>query len=301
VREVAILLDEKTTVMIQGITGREGSARAIFMQAYGTKVVAGVTPGRGGSEVGAIPVYDTVEEAIRKHGPINTSVTFVPGPAAKDAVLEAIEAGIKFIVVPSERMPLHDILDMMACARQRSARILGPGSIGIISPGKAIAGWLGGSAERAREVFVPGSIGVLSRSGGQSGTVPWALKLAGFGISTALHIGTEPVVGQSFGDVLPLFEKDAQTEAVAMFGEIGGPYEEEAAAVIKEGLYTKPLVAYIAGAWAPAGMRFSHASSIIEGRRGTAQAKMQALQEAGVHVVERPDQIAPTVKRVLKK
>ena len=297
---MAILLDERTSVLIQGITGREGSTRAVFMQGYGTKVVAGVTPGRGGSEVGAIPVYNTVEEAIRKHGPIDASVAFVPGPAARDAVLEAVESGIRLIVLPAERVPLHDILDMVASARRMGARIIGPGSIGIISPGKAAAGWLGGSAERAREVFVPGSIGVLSRSGGQSGTVPWVLKLAGFGISTALHIGTEPVVGQSFGDLLPLFEEDEQTEAVAMFGEIGGPYEEEAAAAMKENLYSKPLVAYIAGAWAPAGMRFSHASSIIEGRRGTAEAKIQALREAGAHVVDRPDQIAPTLKRVLE-
>jgi len=299
--EVAILVDEKTTVLIQGITGREGSARAVFMQGYGTKVVAGVTPGRGGSEVGAIPVYDTVEEAIKKHGHVDASVAFVPGPAAKDAVLEALDSGIKFIVLPSERVPLHDILEMVAYARQKEARIVGPGSIGIMSPGKAVVGWLGASPERAREVFVPGSIGVLSRSGGQSSTVPWALKLAGFGTSTVLHIGTEAVLGQSFGDVLPLFEEDAQTEAVAMFGEIGGPYEEEAAAVMKDGLYTKPLVVYVAGAWAPAGMRFSHASSIIEGRKGTAQVKVQALQEAGAHVVEKPDQIAPTLKRVLRK
>jgi succinyl-CoA synthetase alpha subunit len=298
--ELAILLDEKTSVLVQGITGREGSARTVFMKGYGTRVVAGVTPGRGGGEVAGIPVYNTVEEAINKHGPIDASVTFVPGPAVKDAVFEAVDSGIELIIVPSERVPLHDILRIVACARQRGARILGPGSIGIISPGKAAAGWLGGSAEMAREMFVPGSIGVLSRSGGQSSTLPWALKLEGFGISTALHIGTEPVVGQSFGDMLPLFEEDAQTQAVAMFGEIGGPYEEETAAVMKEGFYTKPLVAYIAGAWAPAGMRFSHASSIIEGRRGTAQAKIRALQEAGAHVVERPEQIGPTLKQVLK-
>ncbi len=270
------------------------------MQRYGTRVVAGVTPGRGGSEVGTIPVYDTVEEAIGKHGPIDASVAFVPGPAARDAVLEAVESGVKLMVLPAERVPLHDILDMVACARRMGVRIVGPGSIGIMSPGKAVAGWLGGSAERAREVFVPGSIGVLSRSGGQSGTVPWALKLAGFGISTALHIGTEPVVGQSFGDLLPLFQEDDQTEAVTMFGEIGGSCEEEAAAEMKEGRYKKPLVAYIAGAWAPAGMRFSHAGSIIEGKRGTAEAKIQALREAGAHVVDRPDQIAPTLKRVLE-
>jgi len=298
---MAILVDENTSVLIQGITGREGSARTIFMRGYGTKVVAGVTPGRGGSEVGGVPVYDTIEEAVKKHGHIDASVAFVPGPAAKDAVLEALDSGIRLVVLPPERVPLHDILEMVACVTRNKARMIGPGSIGIMSPGKAVAGWLGASPERAREVFVPGSIGVLSRSGGQSSTIPWTLKLAGFGTSTVVHIGTEAVLGQSFGDLLPLFEEDAQTEAVAMFGEIGGPYEEEAAAAIKEGLYTKPLVAYVAGAWAPAGMRFSHASSIIEGKKGTAQAKIQALKEAGAHVVENPDQIAPTLKRVLHK
>jgi len=296
---MAILLDEKTTVLIQGITGREGSLRTKFMRGYGTKVVAGVTPGRGGSEVWGVPVYNTVEEAWEGHGPIDASVTFVPGPVVKDAVLEAIEAGIKLIIMPVERVPLHDILEMMALAKERGTRILGPGSIGIISPGKAAAGWLGGTAERAREVFVPGPVGVMSRSGGQASTLPWALKLAGLGVSTALHIGTEPVVGLSFAEILPLFEEDQETKVVAMFGEIGSTYEEEAAEVIREGKFTKPLVAYIAGAWAPAGMRFSHASAIIERGRGTAESKIKALREAGAHVVDRPEELAPTLAQVL--
>jgi succinyl-CoA synthetase alpha subunit len=296
---MAILLKKDITLLVQGITGREGSARAAFMKNYGTKVLAGVTPGRGGEEVAGIPVYNTVEEAVREKGPIDASVTFVPGTGLKDAVLEALDAGIQFIVSPAERVPLYDILEMMAYVKQKGARLLGPGSIGIISPGIAAAGWLGGTPEFAKRVFVPGPVGVISRSGGQSGTVPWAIKEAGLGVTTVLHIGTEPVLGMSFGDVLPLFEEDNDTKAVAIFGEIGGPYEEEAAEAVRQKGFTKPLVVFVAGAWAPEGMRFSHASSIIERGKGSAKDKIKSLKEAGVHVVDRPDEIAPTIKRLL--
>src|SRR4030042_2003594 len=298
-REMAILLEKNTTILVQGITGREGPARAAFMKGYGTKVVAGVTPGRGGEEVSGIPVYNTVEEAVKAQKKIDASVTFVPGPGLKDAVLEALDAGIKFIVMPVERVPLYDILEMMAYAKQKKALLLGPGSIGIISPGVAAVGWLGGTPEFAKMVFVPGSVGVISRSGGQSGTVPWAIKEAGLGVSTVLHIGTEPVLGTSIADILPLFQKDKDTKAVAIFGEIGGPYEEEAAEAVRTGKFTKPLVVFVAGAWAPEGMRFSHASSIIEGGKGPAQDRIKSLKEAGVHVVDRPDEIAPTLKKLL--
>src|SRR4030042_1021989 len=173
------------------------------------------------------------------------------------------------------------------------------GSIGVISPGIAVMGWLGGTPEFAKRVFVPGPVGVISRSGGQSGTVPWAIKEAGMGVSTVLHIGTEPVLGTSWGDILPLFEKDPDTKAVAMFGEIGGPYEEEAAEAVRKKEFTKPLVVFVAGAWAPEGRRFSHAGSIIERGKGSAKDKIKSLKEAGVHVVDRPDEIAPTLKKLL--
>ncbi|MBS3906820.1 MAG: succinate--CoA ligase subunit alpha [Syntrophaceae bacterium] len=297
---MAILLEKDTTVLVQGITGREGSARAAFMKGYGTKVVAGVTPGRGGEEISGIPVYNTVEEAVRARGRIDASVTFVPGPGLKDAVFEAIDGGIKFIVMPVERVPLYDILEMMAYAKLKGVRLLGPGSIGAISPGIAVMGWLGGTPEFAKRVFVPGPVGVISRSGGQSGTVPWAIKEAGLGVTTVVHIGTEPVLGQSFGDILPLFQADKDTKAVAIFGEIGGPYEEEAAEAVRKKEFTKPLVVFVAGAWAPEGMRFSHASSIIERGRGSAKDKIKSLKEAGVHVVDRPDEIGPTLKKLLK-
>lgn len=296
---MGILIDENTSVIVLGITGREGSARAGYMKAYGTKVVAGSTPGRGGTQVDGIPVYDSVEEAVEKHGPIDAAVTFVPGPALRDAVIGAIEAGIKFIVCPVERVPLHDILEMMYVAKNAGAKILGPGTIGILNPGKAVLGWLGANPSWARQVFVPGPVGVISRSGGQSGTVPWALKEAGLGMSTVVHVGTEPVTGISMGDILLEFEKDPETKAVAVFGEIGGAHEEEAAQCIREGKFTKPFVIFVAGAWAPPGMRFSHASSIIERGKGSARDKIQILKESGAHVVDKPDDIAPTVKRLL--
>ena len=297
---MAILLDENTRVLVQGITGREGSARTRFMRGYGTKIVAGVTPGRGGGDVWGVPVYDTVREACEKMGPINASVTFVPGLMVKDAVFEAIDAGIKLIVTPSERTPLHDILEMVTHAKRKGSRIIGPGSIGIVSPGKAAAGWLGGTPELAEEVFVPGHVGVMSRSGGQSSTLPWSLKLAGLGVSTCVCMGSEPIVGTTFAEMLPLFEDDEETHAVAMFGEIGSVAEEEAAEVRVEKGLEKPLVAYIAGAWAKAGMRFSHASAIIEGDKGTAQNKLKALRESGAHVVDRPEEIAKTIASLLK-
>jgi succinyl-CoA synthetase alpha subunit len=296
---MAILLDERSRVLVQGITGREGGARARFMAAYGTNVVAGVTPGRGGRTVGTIPVYDTVAEAARRHGPIDTTVTFVPGPVVRDAVTEAVDAGVGFVVMPVERVPLHDALALLEHARDAGARVLGPGSLGLISPGKAVAGWIGGSEDFAREMFRPGCVGLISRSGGQTGTLSWAISLAGPGISTAIHVGGEPVVGLSPAELLPLFEADPETRAVALFGEIGTVAEEEAAEVVRAGGFTKPLVAYIAGSGVRPGMRFSHASAIVEGGRGTAEGKIKALREAGATVVDRPEDLAPAVARLL--
>jgi len=269
------------------------------MKDYGTKVVAGTSPGRGGQEVNGIPIYNTVKEAIRAQGTIDTSVTFVPGPGLRMAVLEAIDAGIKCVVSPVERVPFHDIMEMLSVASKSGVTVIGPGSIGVMSPGKAIAGWLGGNIEWANKLFQPGTIGVLSRSGGESGTLPWILKNGGFGVSTAVHTGTEPIVGTSFADLLLQFEKDEQTLAVTAFGEIGGSQEEEAAEVIRAGRFTKPFVIYIAGATAPEGQRFSHASAIIEHGRGSVQGKVKALREAGAYPVETPKEIVPTLKKHL--
>jgi len=297
---MSIIIDENTKVIIQGITGREGSLRSRYMKGYGTKVVAGTSPGRGGEEVDGIPVYNTVKEAVRAQGAIDMSVTFIPGPGLKMAGWEAIDSGVKYIVAPVERVPLHDIMEMVSVASKSGVMIIGPGSIGVMSPGKAVAGWLGGNVQWANKLFQPGPIGVLSRSGGESGTVPWVLKNGGLGVSTAIHTGTEPILGVSFADLLLLFEKDEQTLAVAAFGEIGGSQEEEAAEVIKAGKVTKPFVIYIAGTAAPEGQRFSHASAIVERGRGSVQSKVIALREAGAYPVETPKEIVPTLKKLLK-
>ena len=296
---MAILIDETTTVLVQGITGREGNARTRFMLDYGTKVLGGITPGRGGAEVWGVPVYDTAKQAVAAHGQIDASVTFVPGQQVKDAVIEAIEAGIKLIVVPAERVPLYDSLEMITLAREKGSRLLGPGSLGLASADKAVIGWLGGTEEFAREILRPGPVGIISRSGGQTSTVVWSLVKAGLGITTALHIGAEPVVGLSFAEILPLFEADEETKAVVLFGEIGTVAEEEAAEVVKEGKFTKPIVAYIAGRTLPAGMRFSHASAIVERGRGTAESKIKALEGVGTYVAEQPQDIATTVAKIL--
>ncbi len=296
-----ILLDENTRVLVQGITGREGSNRTRYMLEYGTKVVAGVTPGRGGEEVWGVPVYDTVAEAIREHGRIDASITFVPGPLVKDAALEAIEEGVKLLIMPVERVPLHDTMEVLYHARKKGTMVLGPGSFGLITPGRAVAGWIGGSVELANEVFKPGPVGVMSRSGGQTTTICWALSRLGIGVSTAVHIGGEPLVGLSFPELLKLYQEDPETKAVVMFGEIGTVAEEEAAELLESGEFKKPLVAYVAGAAAQSGVRYSHASALIEGGRGTAESKLKALRKAGAIVVESPRDIAPTVKRVLEE
>lgn len=296
---MAILVDECTSVAIQGITGREGSARARFMLDYGTRVVCGVTPGRRGTTVWGLPVYDTVEEATHVHGPIDASVTFVPAPQVKAAVFEAIDAGVGLILVPAERVPLHDSLEIIAYARNNAARVIGPGSMGILSAERAAVGWLGGSEENARNVFRPGPVGVASRSGGGTSTVVWNLKEAGLGITTAVHLGSEQVLGLSLPEVLLEFERDEETRAVALFCEIGTVAEEEAADVIKQGRFTKPVAAFVAGRTLPTGMRFSHASAMVERGRGSAESKIRAFQEAGVHVVEHPHEMTEVLLRAL--
>lgn len=298
---MAIIINENTTVLVQGITGRTGAFATRLMVEYGTKVVGGVTPGRGGERVWEVPVYNTIREAVAEHGLVEMSVTFVPAPLVKNAALEALDAGIKTLVMPVERVPLHDILEIVARGREKEAMIIGPGSLGIISPGKALIGWIGGAKEFADEAFMPGCVGVISRSGGQTSTVPWMICREGFGISTAVHTGTEVIIGTTAAEYLQLFEKDDETDLVVMFGEIGGIMEREVAEVIKEGKYTKPFVIYIAGRALPKGIRFSHASAIVQRREDSVESKEDALREAGAHVVNKPHKIAPAVARILNK
>ncbi|MCS7139586.1 MAG: CoA-binding protein [Candidatus Nezhaarchaeota archaeon] len=297
---MAILIDEKTRVLVQGITGRFGTFVTRLMVDYGTNVVAGVTPGRGGQRVWDVPVFDTVKEAVEAHGPIDASLIVVPGPEAKAAAMEAMDCGIKLIHMEVERVPLHDTLELLAYAKRRGVRIIGPGSGGIISAGKAVIGMIGAAEEIAKVAFRPGRVGIISRSGGQTSTLGYIVCQAGLGVSTAIHLGSAPILGTTAAELLPLFQEDEETDAVAYFGEIGTKIEEEAAEVIKEGKYRKPLVAYIAGRGLTPGIRFSHASAIIEGGRGTAESKIKALREAGAYVVDKPEDIGVALVQLLK-
>jgi len=299
---MAIIIDETTRMLIQGITGRFGQNVARRMIEVGSKVVAGVTPGRGGETVWGVSVYNTVHEAIQAVGEVGASVVVVPGPEAKSAVIEVFHAGIKTVLMRVERVPLHDTLEIIAHAKKGGIRLIGPGSAGIVSPGRASLGGLGGfmgSSDLPKIAFKPGRIGVISRSGGQTSTLSWAVCRAGFGVSTAVHLGSEPVLGTTFAELLPFFQADEGTDGVVYFGEIGTVMEEEAAEIIKAGLFKKPLVAYIAGKGLPTGLRFSHASAIVEGGKGSAEGKIKALTEVGAHVVEKPEQIGPTLKKVM--
>jgi succinyl-CoA synthetase alpha subunit len=300
---MAIIVDETTRMLIQGITGRFGQNVARRMIEVGSKVVAGVTPGRGGESVWGVPVYNSVREAIQGVGPIDASVVVVPGPDAKAAVIEVFNEGIKTVLMRVERVPLHDTLEIIACAKKAGIRLIGPGSAGIVSPGKASLGGLGGfmgSSDLPKIAFRPGRIGIISRSGGQTSTLSWAVCRVGFGVSTAVHLGSEPVLGTTFAELLPFFQADEGTDGVVYFGEIGTVMEEEAAEVIQQGQYKKPLVAYIAGKGLPSGLRFSHASAIVEGGRGSAEGKMKALKDVGAYVVDKPEDIGPTLQKVFK-
>lgn len=298
---MSILINEKMRVVIQGITGREGMARAKLMKDYGTRVVAGVTPGRKGEVVHGIPVFDTVEEAGEKEGPLDVSVIFIPAGMVKEAALEALEGGIKFLVIVPDRVPLYDVLEIAKVAQEKSARFVGPNTLGLISPGRAVVGMIGGRAESARDWFKPGAVGVTSRSGGITSAISYYLGRAGIGQSTIIHVGGDAVVGTPHPDVLQLFEKDEETRAVVMFGEIGSTQEERVADLIEKGEFTKPLIAFIGGAAAKSGTRFSHAGAIIEGGRGTHEGKVKRLREVGVHVVEDFNEIPRATSEVLRE
>jgi len=288
---MCILVDENTRVIVQGITGTVGSFQTKVMLDYGTKVVAGVTPGKGGQEVHGIPVYDLVEEAVEENQG-DTAILFVPGPFASDAALEAIEAGVRLIVVTAEGVPTSDVMRMMKSAAERGVSIIGPDTAGLISPGKSKVG------VHPHKLFSEGSIGVVSKSGALSYEVSKALSDAGIGQSTVLGIGGGPMWGLTQIDAIELFEVDSETQGVVLLGEIGGTMEVEAAEYIRENI-TKPVIALIVGRYAPEGERMGHAGAIIENGRGTAKEKIKALESAGVHVVRGPRDIPPYIKEVL--
>jgi succinyl-CoA synthetase alpha subunit len=246
-----------------------------------------------------VPIYNTVDEAIAHHPEINTSAIFVPAQAAKVAAIEALDAGIKVITLHPERVPQQDMLEVISYARRSSAYVIGPNSIGLISPGKALVGMIGGNAQSAREFFQPGPVGVLSRSGGNTTTLAYYINRAGMGQTTAIGMGGDAFVGTPLRDFLELFERDPETKLVAFFGEIGTTMEEEAAKFIKDGGFTKPMVAYVAGIHARANVRFGHAGAMIYRGTGSALGKREALREAGVRVVEHFGEIGRVAHQML--
>ncbi|GAB4372061.1 MAG: succinate--CoA ligase subunit alpha [Calditrichia bacterium] len=297
---MAILIDEHKRVIVQGITGREGMTRTKLMLDYGTKVIGGVTPGRGGQEVHGLPVFDSVLEAVEHLGEIDVSVIFVPAPLVKNAALEAFDAGVRLAVLVPDRVPIYDVLEIHAYAREKGAGFLGPNTLGVLSPGKGVLGMMGGRAQAAREWFKEGSVGVTSRSGGMTSSLAYYLSKAGIGLSTIVHVGGDAIVGLPHPEIVRRFQEDPDTKVIVMFGEIGTSQEEKVAELIEQGKVTKPVVAYIGGRAAQEGTRFSHAGAIIEGNRGTYQGKVQRLQEAGAHVVKEFQDIPRVTREVLK-
>lgn len=297
---MSILIDEGTEVVVQGATGREARLRIKLMRSYGTRVVAGVTPGKGGQVAEGVPVYNTVLEAMDNHPDINTSAIFAPARAAKVAAFEALEAGIGVITLHPERVPQQDMLEVIAYAKRYGAHVIGPNTIGLISPGKALVGMIGGNPASAQEFFRAGPVGVLSRSGGNTTTLAYYVKKAGLGQSTAIGMGGDAFVGTTLREYLALFERDPDTRAVAYFGEIGTTIEEDAAAFISDGGFTKPMVAYVAGPYARADVRFGHAGAMISRGVGTAQGKRKALHNAGAHVVGHFGDIGVVTREVLQ-
>jgi succinyl-CoA synthetase alpha subunit len=277
---LSIFVDRETRVLVQGITGRDGGFHTRHMLDYGTRVVAGVTPGKGGTEVHGVPVFDNVEAAVRATG-ADASVIYVPPLWAADAICEAADAGIRFIVAITEGIPVQDVMRALPFVRERGARLLGPNCPGLIVPGQCKIGILPGN------IVTPGPVGLVSRSGTLTYEVVYQLTQAGIGQSTCVGIGGDPLIGTRFVDVLRAFEADPATEAVVLLGEIGGSDEETAAAFVRESM-RKPVVSFIAGRTAPPGRRMGHAGAIVAGTSGTAADKVKALEAAGVAVAETP-------------
>ncbi len=288
---MAILMSKDTRVLVQGITGREGRFHTQRMLEYGTNIVAGVTPGKGGEWVEGVPVFDSVEEAVRATQ-AEVSVIFVPARFAADAILEAADAGIRLIVTITEGIPIQDMMRVVRYLDEKGARLVGPNCPGILVPGQTKAGIIPGN------ITMPGPVGIVSRSGTLTYEVMYALKNRGIGVSTTVGIGGDPVHGLGFIEVLGMFEEDPETKAVVLIGEIGGTEEQDAAAFIHKHM-SKPVVAYIAGRTAPPGKRMGHAGAIVEGGEGTAEEKIRVLESMGVQVAPHPEAIAELIEKVL--
>lgn len=299
---MSILINQQTTVLIQGITGAEGSRAAHHMIAYGTKVAAGVTPGKGGQSVSGVPVYNTVAEALKRHPQINASLISVPPVAVLDASREALAGGIKLVNILTESVPAADTARLVAEARLRRAILVGPSSVGIISPGEAKIGSIGG--DDPSRVYTPGPVGVISKSGGMASEICALLSQAGLGQSTVIGVGGDILAGFTFEDALLMFEKDSATKASVIFGEIGGIYEMRLAERLRAGVIKKPVVAYIAGRSVEnfaTEAQLGHAGALIEGEATSATAKITALKKAGAAVAQTLDEIPIIVKQCLQK
>lgn len=288
---MSILVNNNTKVIVQGITGSAGLFHATQCREYGTNVVGGVTPGKGGTEVDGFPVFDTVADAVSKTG-ANTSLIFVPAAFAMDSMIEAVDSGIDLVICITEGIPTQDMIKVKKFMQGKKARLIGPNCPGIMTPGEAKVGIMPGY------IHTPGKIGIISRSGTLTYEAVWQLSNLGIGQSTCVGIGGDPVIGSTFIDVLALFQEDKNTEAIVMIGEIGGSAEEEAAEFIKNNV-TKPVVAFIAGATAPKGKRMGHAGAIISGSSGSAKDKVAALEKAGVTVSPSPAQMGETLKEAI--
>ena len=285
---MAILVNKNTRVLVQGITGRDGSFHTKLMLEYGTNIVAGVTPGKGGSDYLGIPIFDTVKEAVKKTSP-NTSIIFVPPQFAVDAIYESVDNGISLIVVITEGIPIHDMVKVKNYLDRKGVRLIGPNCPGIITPNECKVGIM------PSHIFRRGKIGVVSRSGTLTYEIVNQLTINGFGQSTAIGIGGDPIIGSKFVDILKLFNEDNETEAVVLIGEIGGTDEQDAAEYIKKE-FRKPVVAFIAGRTAPPERRMGHAGAIIAGSEGTAEEKIRAFESAGVKVASLPEEVPKLLK-----
>ncbi|MFH1583685.1 MAG: CoA-binding protein [Actinomycetota bacterium] len=297
---MSILIDEKIRVLVQGITGREASLFTKYMLDYGTNVVGGVTPGKGGQTIHGIPVFDCVNDVV-KNFIANTSIISVPPPFAKDAALEAIDANIKLIVIFTERIPKKDVVLILDFAEQKGTKVIGPNSLGIISPGKSKVGAIGGPQIETKKSYMIGPAGIASTSGGMTTELANLLTSNGIGQSTCISVGGDPIVGMTFRELLPLFEKDTQTKVVVLFCEPGGTQEEDAARYIIEHSYSKPVIAFIGGRFVDEmpGMRFGHAGVIVQKGKGTAKGKIEAFKRAGVLVADTLTQLVDYVKESL--
>lgn len=301
---MSILLNKGTTFIVQGITGREAVNLTRECLDYGSQVVGGVTPGRKGREVHGVPVFDTVAQAVAHHGsPIDGSVVTVPPAFTKDAVFEAILNGIKLVVVVTERIPRRDVAEMVEVANMEGARIIGPNCLGLIAPEICKMGGIGGPAKDAAKSYQPGPVGVMSRSGGMTTEISSSLTQAGLGVSTAVSIGGDAIIGSTYAELMPLFEADEETKAIVIYTEPGGRMEAQLAEWVKDNDSRLPIVAFMAGKFMDdeemKGMSFGHAGTIVEGAEDTATQKIARLEAAGIRVVERIDEIPTVVKEKL--